>query len=180
MEFNNTVFHVLNGLTVSNDIFSRVIVFFADTFPWVLLSGLLVYLFNHDDKKKGVRDVAVVITAAITAWILAHVIKYVYPHARPTLLSTTHALLPDNDSSFPSGHATFFSALATALYFYHKRLGLFYGLGALLIGLSRVIAGIHWPLDILAGYILGGLIGVLVYYTYKRYEPNISKRYKNF
>ncbi|MBI5400733.1 MAG: phosphatase PAP2 family protein, partial [Candidatus Yonathbacteria bacterium] len=156
-------------------VFSNIVVFFADDFGFLLLGGLLVYLFTHKDRQKGVRDVVVVITAALVAWGLAHLIKYLYPHARPTMLPETHALLSDNDSSFPSGHATFFSALATALYFYHKRLGLFYALGALLIGVARVVAGIHWPLDILAGYILGGAIGFVVYHTYQRFESTVRK-----
>ncbi len=62
-----------------------------------------------------------------------------------------------------------FAALASALYFYHKKIALWYAIGALLIGLSRITVGIHWPLDILAGYILGGIIGGGVYFLYKTY-----------
>ncbi len=178
MGLNYSIFVFLNNLTINHVLFSNVVVFFANDFGFLLLGGLLVYLFTHKDKKKGARDVVVVITAALVAWVLAHVIKYLYPHARPTMLPGTHALLPDNDSSFPSGHATFFSALAVALYFYHKQLGLLYALGALFIGITRVMAGIHWPIDILAGYILGGIIGFIVYHTYKRFEPWAMKMYR--
>lgn len=65
--------------------------------------------------------------------------------------------------SFPSFHATFFSALATSFYFYHKYLAWIYIIGAILIGASRITAGIHWPVDILVGYALGGLIGYIAY-----------------
>ena len=75
---------------------------------------------------------------------------------------------PDDPFSFPSGHATFFSALATALYFYHKRLGLWFGLGAVIIGLARIISGIHYPADILTGFGLGMLIAGLVAYWRKK------------
>ncbi len=167
MIFNTFLFQFLNGFT-QHEVLSRFIVFFANDFGFLLIGGLLVYLFTHKDKKRGARDVVVVITAALIAWGLAHIIKYLYPHARPSTLSSTHVLLSENDSSFPSGHATFFSALATALYFYHKQLGLVYALGALLIGITRVMAGIHWPLDILAGYILGGIIGVVTYRIYQK------------
>lgn len=178
MEINHLIFVFLNDLTVNHTVFSNIVVFFANDFGFLLLGGLLVYLFTHKDKKKGVRDVVVVITAALVAWGVAHIIKYLYPHPRPSALSSTHALLPENDSSFPSGHATFFSALATALYFYHKRLGLLYALGALLIGVARVFAGIHWPIDILAGYALGGIIGFVVYHAYQRFEPWFEKIYR--
>src|SRR3989344_3067106 len=177
MTFNIVIFQSLNGFA-QYEVFSWLIVFFANDFGFLLLGGLLVYLFTHKDQKKGVRDVVVVITAALIAWGLAHAIKYLYPHARPTMFPGTHALLLDNDSSFPSGHATFFSALAMALYFYHKRLGLLYAFGALLIGLARVMAGIHWPIDILAGYILGGIIGFIAYHAYQRFEPWFEKIYR--
>lgn len=170
MAFNIFLFQSLNGFAAEHGTLSQIVVFFANDLGFLLLGGLLVYLFTHKDQKKGVRDVVVVITAALVAWGLAHLIKYLYPHARPTMFPGTHALLPDNDSSFPSGHATFFSALATALYFYHKQLGLLYALGALFIGIARVMAGIHWPIDILAGYLLGGAIGVGAYYLYRRFS----------
>lgn len=178
MAFNIFLFQSLNGFAADHEILSRLVVFFANDLGFLLIGGLLVYLFTHKDRKKGVRDVVVVITAALIAWGLAHLIKYLYPHARPTMFPGTNALLPDNDSSFPSGHATFFSALATALYFYHKKLGLLYALGALFIGVARVMAGIHWPIDILAGYVLGGIIGFTIYHTYQRFGLKITEIYR--
>ena len=178
MAFNIFLFQSLNGFAADHGVLSRFVVFFANDFGLLLIGGLLVYLFMHKDKKKGVRDVVVVLTAALIAWGLAHLIKYLYPHARPSILADTYVLLPEKDSSFPSGHATFFSALATALYFYHKRLGLLYALGALLIGFARIMAGIHWPIDILAGYILGGMIGIIAYHAYQRFEPWAMKIYR--
>src|SRR3989339_514455 len=119
---NEKIFHFFNSFAGQNPLVDKIIIFFADQFPFFLIGGILVFLVMHEDKKKGARDLAVVVTAALVAWSLAHLIKYLYPHARPTMLPTTHALLPDVDSSFPSGHATFFSALPAALYFYHKQI----------------------------------------------------------
>jgi undecaprenyl-diphosphatase len=80
------------------------------------------------------------------------------------VLDTANVLFEyEPGDSFPSGHATFFSALATSFYFYHKYIAIIYIVGAFLIGASRIAAGIHWPLDILVGYALGGVIGYLAY-----------------
>jgi undecaprenyl-diphosphatase len=65
--------------------------------------------------------------------------------------------------SFPSGHATTYGALATSAYFYSKRLGLVFGNVALLIGFSRIALGIHWPFDILTGFIIGFLVSYMYY-----------------
>ena len=165
---NEQIFHFFNSFAGQNWLVDKAVVFLAQDLPYLLIGGIAVFLVMHKDKKKGARDLAVVVTAAAAAWVVARGIKYFFPHARPSTLPDTYVLLtPDDNQSFPSGHATFFSALAAALYFYHKRIAFWYAIGALLIGLGRIIGGIHWPVDIFAGYILGGLIGGAVYWFYQ-------------
>lgn len=165
---NEQIFHFLNGFAGQYWFFDKAVVFFAQEFPLLLLGGILVFLVMHKDKKKGARDLAVVVTAAIVAWATALLVKYFYSSPRPSIFLDTHVLFfLDDSQSFPSGHATFFSALAAALYFYHKQIAFWYAIGAFLIGLARIIGGVHWPIDILAGYIIGGIIGAAVYYFYK-------------
>lgn len=171
---NETIFQALNSLAGNYWLFDKVVNFFANQFPFLLIGALGVFLWMHKDEEGGVkkhaRDLAVVVTAAFVAWLVARGIKYFFPHDRPSVLGTTTVLfVPDDKSSFPSGHATFFAALPAALYFYHKRIALWYALGAVFIGLARVIGGIHWPADILAGYLIGGLIGGGVYFLYKKF-----------
>lgn len=167
---NEIIFHALNSLAGHSWIFDKMINFFANQLPFLMIGGLGVFLAMHKDKKKGARDLAVVLTAAFAAYLITRLIKYIFPHPRPsTVPGTTVLFVPDDAQSFPSGHATFFSALPAALYFYHKRIAFWYALGALLIGFSRIIGGIHWPSDILAGYIVGGLVGGVTYYYYQGY-----------
>ena len=65
-------------------------------------------------------------------------------------------------SSFPSGHATVSFACATVLALAVPRLRLpLYALAAL-IAFSRVYVGVHYPFDVLAGGVLGLLLGVAI------------------
>ena len=75
------------------------------------------------------------------------------------MLPWVHPLTLEPDHAFPSGHATFFMSLASTLWFYHKRLALFFGLSAIFIGITRIAVGVHWPGDILGGLFLGLLVG---------------------
>jgi undecaprenyl-diphosphatase len=77
-------------------------------------------------------------------------------------------LLNKTDFSFPSGHATFFMALGFGIFFSHKKAGYVFIFFALLIGIARIIAGVHFPVDILSGFILGAIIAYLVRVIYNK------------
>ena len=76
------------------------------------------------------------------------------PPAVPGMLSDDGPP-PGEGRSFPSGHAANNMAVATVLILFFPRLGWLYLPVALLIGYSRIYTGSHWPLDVLAGMILG-------------------------
>ncbi len=168
---NETIFRYLNSFAGQSQWLDIAIMFSAETLGVILLLGLVIFLFYHEHKEIGFHNVVVVLGAIFIAWGVSWVIKHVYPSPRPFIALENVTKLIDHGGmdSFPSGHATFFSAMATILYFYHKKIALFYALGAVLIGLSRVVAGIHWPLDILVGYILGGVVAVFACFLYHRF-----------
>ncbi len=183
---NETIFRFLNGFAGKWPWFDGVIIFCAEWLPWLLVVGLILFIFiHHHDRvrtlhelflsaKLRVRELAIIIFSAFSAIAISEALKYFYMSPRPFEIFTNVNLLfrHGGGDSFPSGHATFFAALAAAVYFYHKRLGIIYIVGALLIGLGRIMAGIHFPVDILAGYILGGAIGLSVYALLKRIFGN--------
>ena len=68
---------------------------------------------------------------------------------------------PSEGRSFPSGHAANNMAVATVMILFLPRLGWLYLPVALLIGYSRIYTGSHWPLDVVAGMVLGALGGLL-------------------
>jgi undecaprenyl-diphosphatase len=75
----------------------------------------------------------------------------VYPEPKP-LVS-----LPDT-GAFPSGHASSAFACATVLAWASPRLRIPMFVLAAAIAWSRVYVGVHWPLDVLGGAVLGVLV----------------------
>jgi len=82
-------------------------------------------------------------------------------------------LVTENNASFPSGHATdstaFFVALAliSALFVLRRpvtRSVVVFGSGLLAgaVGISRLILGVHWPTDVVAGWALGLTVALVV------------------
>lgn len=64
------------------------------------------------------------ISAAIARFGLVEIIRLFYHRPRPFLaLPQIHALFMDTEWSFPSGHASFFFAMAMANYLYNKKWG---------------------------------------------------------
>jgi undecaprenyl-diphosphatase len=65
---------------------------------------------------------------------------------------------PLHQRSFPSGHTQAATAVFTYLTSLYPRQKYWWGMGTLLVGLSRVALGVHFPADVFAGVLLGMLM----------------------
>ncbi|NBZ96083.1 MAG: phosphatase PAP2 family protein [Proteobacteria bacterium] len=79
--------------------------------------------------------------------------------------------------SFPSGHAANNMAVATVLILFFGWRGALYLPFALLIGYARLYTGAHWPFDVLGGFLLGLIGGILavnlVEILWRRFGPRL-------
>lgn len=80
----------------------------------------------------------------------------------------------ERDTSFPSAHAANSMALAVlAVLFWPKTRRIMWAL-PVMVGWSRVYLGKHYPLDVVAGWIFGALVGWLVWLAWKRLAPRLK------
>lgn len=131
----------------------------------LVLVGLWLYgVYKKDNQPKV--DALMMLYSIGLAFAVYIVLNLGLPfRPRPETVSTIRPLvdhLPDN--SFPSGHAIFFGASVLAA-FYYTRAWIAWTLlvTGIFMVLSRVLAGIHYPGDILVGFIIG-LAGSYVIY----------------
>lgn len=172
---NMEIFNFLHSFAGKSQFFDSLVVFIANPFGYILIGISYLYLIFHtiEDtyvfKKIGSRITQITILSLSVglALLFSHIIKILVQAPRPfiVLSDINELFLYGSYDSFPSGHATLFSALAVAIFMYHRKMGMFFICGAILIGLSRIIVGIHFPIDILAGFILGGTLSWATYYT---------------
>lgn len=129
---------------------------------WILFAGLFVLGFIDGKIKK--EQVLHGLLAFVLAWVLAEILKDIFPTTRPFILNneTPQVLFPGNDGAFPSGHTASSFALALTIFRHDRKIGALYLALALLIGAARVLANVHYPVDILGGIILGALVSGLV------------------
>ncbi|HEV7702095.1 MAG TPA: phosphatase PAP2 family protein [Candidatus Paceibacterota bacterium] len=170
---NNDIFYFFYSLAHQSALMNNVIVFFAVYFPYIVIALAVIFLLFHHDVltsnnpivrlKKKWEEILAAFFAGGLAWLLAFMFKLFFHTPRPfDVLSGVTALFSPADYSFPSGHATFFFALAGALFFSHKKAGYVFFAFAILISIARVAAGVHFPIDILGGFFLGFSISFII------------------
>lgn len=138
-------------------------VFFADYLVYFLLAGAALIYFLIK-KKERFRYVLVIGSSVILSRLaITELIRLIWHRSRPFVDYQVNQIIEHSVSgSFPSGHVAFLFALAMAVYFFNKKWGIVFLILGLLVGLARVFVGIHYPLDILGGMVVGILSAIIV------------------
>lgn len=152
----------------------------------VLLALLILWLARRCADQPWARLYRGAIAPLLVAWlasgVVAQVIKRTWDRPRPSNLAGA-IVAPDErifSKSFPSGHACTTAAMATVLtlVFWRRYPGVAVGawVVTLLVMLSRVYRGVHYPSDVLAGALLGAMCGVLTMrWWQRRKRPSVTR-----
>ena len=170
------IFQATNQLALRWFWLDTLAIFFAQYFGYILIVCLSFFLIKGF-RKYWPMVFQVVLAALLARLVIVEIIRFFWGRSRPFIENNINLLLIHAPtSSFPLGHAAFYFALATMIYFYNKKSGLLFFLAATLISLSRVFAGLHWPSDILVGAIVGIFSGWLIIAVFRRYSLTSLKQ----
>jgi len=125
-----------------------------------LLPITLIILFLLRGKHR--KDSLFVFFTTILAIEISYIVSELYYHPRPfEMYDTLLSRVPQN--TFPSQHASTLFPFAFALLYRNKKtLGIFFLAWASINAFARIYVGFHFPLDIVAGIIIGILsVGIL-------------------
>ncbi len=126
----------------------------------VVVIYAIYFLLLPKNKKKDL--VILTIIALPCIYLASKIASLAYFDPRPFVVDHFIPLIPHAaDNGFPSDHTLLTSAIASVVWFYNKKVSAVLWLLALVIGASRVLAGIHHPIDI-AGAIVISIVTTAV------------------
>lgn len=148
--------------------------------PVTLALSLVAFWFLGRDKEARKRNqigMFVALTSMGLSSLSVLIINAAYFRPRPfdvEGLDVTLLFYRPTDSSFPANPIAASVGIAAAVWAINRRLG-----GAMLVavglyGFARVYAGVHYPLDIVAGALIGAVMTVLVFKLRDLLEPLLT------
>ena len=127
------------------------------------------------------RTAMVVLIASISGEIMNAAMKYVFNRPRPTIVPHLRVAF---STSFPSGHAmesaiVYLTLAAILMRASETRLTKFYILSiavllTTLVGISRVYLGVHYPTDVIGGWIIGFMWASIIWLAARRFEGTVQ------
>src|SRR6266496_5525565 len=143
----------------------QLLIIFAAKYLFVLVAVLAVYAWWRLPRRLWLRVMLHAAVALGLAIVLVKLAGALHSDVRPFVAQHfTPLVVQRGDNGFPSDHTTFTMLAAFVLLPYARRWGVVLGLLALLVGLGRIGAGVHSPLDIVGGIAVAAVAATSAYY----------------
>lgn len=171
------LFFIKNHLR--NGFFDAIVPFYTnlgnDGLIWIALG--VVLLIPKKTRKCGVMVLATLLVMLVVNNII---LKNLIARERPcaTYPELVELVKVPTSYSFPSGHTVSAIAVSFTILSQHKKFGIVTIILALLMGLSRLYVGVHFPTDVYGGIIVGFAISLIVCTLEKKITPIILKKLK--
>jgi len=143
---------------------------FCAKYLFVLVVLIVIFVWLRVGKKLRLKMAAVVVLAGILAVVASRVAGKLYYDPRPFVSNPSlKPLIPHGpDNGFPSDHALLTMTLTAALYFYSRRWAAAALAVTAIVGIARVLAHIHSPIDIIGAWLIGIAAAAVAYYSIGR------------
>jgi len=158
---NIYLFNLIYSLNNFNYI-NYICLFFSYLYIYLLAFLLIIWIIYI--VKRKMYFFSLLFLSTFFTWFIAELIKNITAIARPIV---SNPIIIEKGFSFPSQHTAIVTVLGVVIFSLNKKLGILILISALFVGLSRIVLGVHYPVDVLGGWVLGGLIGFLFIRLFK-------------
>ena len=172
LNLDTRVFIYLNSL--GSETFDVYWAFLTSQINWIPFFLLILYLVIKNHHWKTVLFIVLFVGLTVlitneTTDFFKESFERLRPNNEPFLEGKIRALKDPQSFSFISGHAANSTAVIIFIYLLFRKkypwVCLFF-IWPLIFGYSRIYLGVHYPSDILAGYVWGSLMGFSIYRFY--------------
>jgi undecaprenyl-diphosphatase len=140
------------------------VVIFCAKYLFLVAILILGFVWLKATRAKKIELMGAVVITGIIAYALMKFAGWLYYDPRPFVTQHIKPLVAHGaDNGFPSEHTVFTMAISTVIYCYNKQLGVAAFIITLIVGISRVLAHVHLPIDIIGGVLIGVIAGVIGY-----------------
>lgn len=176
ISLDQKVFYWLNSLVGHSPIFDFIIKIVA-VYIVYLIPAIMLYLWFFYGERIKILLLNLCFDVLVIWQVIAHFLGKAVNRPRPfELTGVKEVIFHRPDYSFPSDHALFFAIITAFLYVNgYKKLGNIFLIITILVSVFRVIAGFHWPLDVIAGWAMGLIFVYLFQYLKNPIEKYFSK-----
>ena len=169
MEWEFSLLYALQEL--HNPVLDAIMLFITslgdDGWFWIAIGVVCLVFKKH--RKMGIQ----LLLSMLCTFILGNlIIKNLVARPRPCDIDATVTLLLSrpHGHSFPSGHSINSMVAAVALYLNNRKIGIPAVIIATLIGFSRLYLFVHFPTDVLGGFVIAAFVAIGVDWALLKFQ----------
>ena len=184
LQLDESLFILINRRW-QNTVFDWLLPYWRNKYFWLPIYVLFSLFLGMKLGKKSLPIFFFLILSVIasdltSSYFIKEWVQRIRPCNDPDFMTNVWLRAPCGSGySFTSSHAANHFAVATFLFasmghlFGRWKYGLFFW--AMSIGFAQIYVGVHYGLDVIAGFLLGGTIGYIGFQFYKKYETVLTK-----
>lgn len=183
IQLDHKIFHFIND-TIANSFLDWIMpILTNENNVAIPLFLIWLYLLLFSGKRGKIAAILLLLTVIITDVFAAQVIKPFFERLRPSraMIDNINLLVPRGGKyGFVSNHAANTMSAAMIIFYFYRNWGYFAIPVSLIVGFSRVYVGVHYPFDVLGGWLLGCITAWLVITIWIFIKVRETKRGKNW
>ncbi len=168
---DTSLFYLINH-DMKNMYFDIIMPFITNPRNFYILFLIIWFLMVFSSKYRyRIAGWSIIIAVAISDVLSSKILKHLILRPRPfEVLPDVYKLVSSAGPSFPSSHAVNSFTVATLITLFLKNpvYTTIAFIVAFLSGFSRIYVGVHYPLDVIAGAIIGVFLGIIFYKIVKK------------